>query len=75
MPRYFFNIVVDGQPTIDGHGLDFPDDGAAREHARHLIVLLSDRPHDHGNSFVAVSRPNGQLAFKVPFSATASRDQ
>jgi hypothetical protein len=56
MPKYFFNVVLNGQPTVDGKGWHFPDDSAARVHARHLAVLLADRCQDPVNSFVAVSR-------------------
>ena len=69
MPKYFFNIVLDGQPTASGDGKDLPDERAARAHAHHLAVLLSDRPHDLINSFVAVSGSDSRLMFKVPFSA------
>jgi hypothetical protein len=67
MPKYFFNVVLNGQSTVDGFGQDFLDEGSARAHARHLIVLLADRCHDPKNSFVAVSGRDGRLAFKVPF--------
>ena len=67
MPKYFFNVVLDGQPTVDGLGQHFPDDGAARAHARHLTVLLADRCRDPSNSFVAVSGLDGCLVFKVTF--------
>jgi hypothetical protein len=67
MPKYFFNIVLDGQPTVDGLGQIFPDEGAARAHARHLTLLLADRCRDQMNSFVAVSGMDGRLVFKVAF--------
>ncbi|WP_414473897.1 DUF6894 family protein [Microvirga sp. M2] len=73
MPRYFFNVVLDGRPTVDGEGRNLEDDGAARAHARHLTVLLADRCHDPINSFVAVSGLDGHLAFKVPFQGGKSR--
>ena len=67
MPKYFFNILLDGQPT-EGDSKDLLDERTARAHAHHLIVLLSDRPHDLINSFVAVSGSDSRLMFNVPFS-------
>ncbi|WP_371682010.1 hypothetical protein [Microvirga sp. 17 mud 1-3] len=67
MPKYFFNVVLNGHSTVDGLGQQFPDDGAARAHAHHLTILLADRCRDPANSFVAVSGLDGRLAFKVPF--------
>lgn len=67
MPKYFFNVVLNGQPTVDGQGQHFPDESAARAHAHHLTVLLADRWHDPTNSFVAVCGLDGRLAFRVPF--------
>ncbi|WP_262298268.1 DUF6894 family protein [Microvirga sesbaniae] len=72
MSKYFFNVVLNGQPTVDGTGLHFPDDSAARVHAHHLTMLLADRCQDPVNSFIAVSRLDGRLAFKVPFRQTGS---
>ena len=73
MPRYFFNIVLNGQPTVDGEGQCFPDQNAARAHARHITMLLADRRQDPIDSFVAVSGLGGRLAFKVPFEASGSQ--
>ena len=67
MSKYFFNVVLNGQPTVDGKGRHFADDSVARAHACHLAMLLADRCRDPINSFVAVSRLDGRLAFKVPF--------
>ena len=67
MPKFFFNVVLNGQPTVDGLGQYLPDEGAARAHARHLTVLMADRCRDPTNSFVAVSGPDGRLAFTVAF--------
>jgi len=38
MPRYFFNVVLDGLQTADATGRDLPDDNAARQHAHDLIA-------------------------------------
>lgn len=67
MPKYFFNIVLDGQSTVDGLGQVFPDESAARAHAGHITLLLADRCRDPMNSFVAVSGMDGCLVFKVTF--------
>ena len=67
MPKYFFNIVLDGQSTLDGLGQFLSDDDAARAHARHLTMLLAARCRDPMNSFVAVSGMDGRLVFKVAF--------
>ncbi|WP_262265754.1 DUF6894 family protein [Microvirga yunnanensis] len=73
MPRYFFNVVLNGQPTVDPEGQRFRDEGAARAHARHLTMLLADRCYDPMHSFVAVSGLDGRLAFKVPFRESGSQ--
>ena len=70
MSKYFFNVVLNGQPTVDGKGRYFADDSAARAHARRLAMLRADRCQDPINSFVAVSKLDGRLAFKVPFRET-----
>jgi hypothetical protein len=70
MPKFFFNVVLNGQPTVDGLGQNFPDEGAARAHARHLTVLLADCCRDPTNSFVAVSGLDGRLAFTVAFRSS-----
>jgi hypothetical protein len=75
MPKYFFNVVLDGWPTVDGDGRNLADEGAARAHARHLTILLSDCCHDPINSFVAVSGLDGRLAFMVPFQASGSQSR
>ncbi|WP_407667356.1 DUF6894 family protein [Microvirga lotononidis] len=67
MPKYFFNIVLDGQSTLDGLGQMFSEENAARAHARHLTLLLADRCRDPMHSFVAVSGTDGRLVFKVAF--------
>lgn len=67
MSKYFFNVVLNGQPTVDGKGRHFVDDSVARAHACHLAMLLADCCQGPINSFVAVSRLDGRLAFKVPF--------
>ena len=30
MSKYFFNVVLNGQPTVDGKGRHFADDSVAR---------------------------------------------
>jgi hypothetical protein len=67
MSRYFFNVVLNGLPSPDRHGREFDDAHAAREHAHDTAVLLEDGVRDHANSFIAVTGPDGRLAFKVPF--------
>jgi hypothetical protein len=50
--RYFFD-TTDGDRDVDREGVDFPDDGAAREAAiRYAGSMLSDRP-----SLAAPHRP------------------
>ncbi|MBA1158810.1 DUF6894 family protein [Microvirga mediterraneensis] len=73
MPKYFFNIVLDGQSTLDGLGQPFPDEITARAHARHLTLLLADRCRDPMNSFVAVSGMDGRLIFKVAFQPSETQ--
>jgi hypothetical protein len=73
MPKYFFNVVLNGQPTVDGQGQNFSDESAARAHACYLTVLLADRCRDSTNSFVAVSGLDGRLVFKVPFPVVEAR--
>lgn len=67
MPTYFFNIVVNGLGTPDAHGRQLPDEDAARECARQMVVRFSDPRHDQGNGFIAVSGPDHRLLFKAPF--------
>jgi hypothetical protein len=67
VPKYFFNVVLNGLPTPDRHGREFHGHHAARAHAHYMAGLLADGVRDHANSVIAVSGPDSRLAFKVPF--------
>ncbi|WP_410055129.1 DUF6894 family protein [Microvirga sp. Mcv34] len=67
MPKYFFNVVLNGHPTVDHHGREFRDHQEARTHAHSTAMLLVDHVRDQDSSFIAVSGEDGRLAFKIPF--------
>ncbi len=47
MPRYFFNLVNEGQTVEDLEGLELTGDAAAREEARLFALSISEgRSHD-----------------------------
>ncbi len=67
MPKYFFNVVMNGHQSVDAHGRQFRDHHEAHRHAEYAALMLADPARDHTNSFIAVTGEDGRLAFKVPF--------
>jgi hypothetical protein len=65
-PKYFFNVVVNGYPTVDVHGRYLRDHHEARVHAHRTAMLLADLARDQTDSFVAVIGEDSRLVFKVP---------
>jgi hypothetical protein len=66
MPKHFFNVVVNGYPTVDIHGRYLRDHHEARVHAHRTAMLLADLVRDQTGSFVAVFGEDSRLVFKVP---------
>jgi len=45
MPRYYFNIKKREETLPDRYGTDLPDEAAARDHARRVVVELMRNGH------------------------------
>ena len=78
VPRFFFNVMLNGKRTADNTGMDLPDIESARlkamEAAKEVLAGREDRAALKG--FFLISDASGKPIMKVTFDeAVASLNQ
>ncbi len=71
MPRYFFDVSLDGHRLPDPEGRELPDPDAAWERARRIALeamsLDEGRPLDGRGCHVEVKDADGEIVLEFPF--------
>jgi hypothetical protein len=66
MPRFFFDVVLDGATEPDGEGLDLPNVLAARAEAtRAAAEMVRDRAADDIELTIVIRDEQGETLFQV----------